>query len=61
MPEKDFHQKMAEISISHKIFKDRLQNSLLILREFKQISYLLFPLKSPKTLWFSNDFRRHRN
>ena len=42
-------------------FMHHLQILLLILKEFKWINYLLFPLKSSKSLCFSDDFRRKRS
>ena len=33
---------------------DRIQNSLVIFSEFKQISWFLLPLKSLESLWFSD-------
>ena len=41
-------------------FRDRLQISILILSEFKQINYALFSLKSSEKLRFSDDFRESR-
>ena len=42
----------------HKIqAKGPLQIFPLIIREFKQINYLLFTLKSSENLRFSDDFR----
>ena len=43
------------------MIKDRFQIMLLILSEFKQINELLSPLKSSENLWFSSDFRGHKN
>ena len=44
-----------------KISRGRCQTLLLILREFKRINQLLFPLKLSKNLWFSDNFREDRN
>ena len=43
------------------ILKDRLQISLLILSEFKQIFQLLFSLISSESHRFLNDFRGNRS
>ena len=40
---------------------DRLQITLLILKEFKQINRLLFPVKSLENYKFSDDFRGNRS
>ena len=37
-------------------YEDSPEISPPILREFKGINELLFPLKSPENLWFSDDF-----
>ena len=43
------------------MMEDRLQISLLILREFKHINLLLLPLKSTENWRFSDDFKRNRS
>ena len=42
-------------------FRDNLQISLLILREYQRIDYLLPPVKSSENLGFSDDFRGNRS
>ena len=41
--------------------KGPLQIFPLLIREFKQINYLLFPLKLSENLWFSDVFRGKRS
>ena len=41
--------------------RDCLQNSILLLSEFKRNNYLLLPLKSSENLLFSDDFRENRS
>ena len=40
------------------LIRDRLQISILILYEFKEINRLLFALKSPENLWFSDGLEK---
>ena len=54
-----FRKKYLEINIC--LFRDGLQNSFLIVSEFKQITQLLFPLKLPENHTFSDYFRRNRS
>ena len=42
-------------------WRDHLQISLLILRKFKQINRLIFPLESSENQRFANNFRRNRS
>ena len=43
------------------LFKDRCHISLLVISEFKQINYILLPLKSSESLWFSDNFRGYKS